>query len=300
VEYQPPDGMRPALMGVLLDERADPLDVTATIVDLAVRRHLRIDELPRKWFFSRQDWRLTKLHPPPDDSLCTWEQTLLDALFDVGITVDIADLKDSFYLDLSKIQHQLYDDVMAHRWFTKHPEKARGLWFAAGLVATGAGAGITLLLAKHTHLAMAGLPFVLAGLLLVLLHRHMPARTARGSAALAQTLGFRRYLATAETLQLRFEEDAGIFARYLPYAVVMGETKRWAKAFEGMGAQPGDQVYWYGGPSGFDATHFSDSISAFSTATSGTVASTPSSSGGSGFSGGSSGGGGGGGGGGSW
>ncbi|HVF19990.1 MAG TPA: DUF2207 domain-containing protein, partial [Mycobacteriales bacterium] len=38
VEYQPPDGMRPALMGVLLDERADPLDVTATIVDLAVRR----------------------------------------------------------------------------------------------------------------------------------------------------------------------------------------------------------------------------------------------------------------------
>ena len=112
--------------------------------------------------------------------------------------------------------------------------------------------------------------------------------------------GIREYLHTAEKHQLQFEEGAGIFARYLPYAVVLGETKRWAKAFEGLGAQAGDQVYWYGGPNGFDATHVSDSISAFSTATSGTVASTPSSSGSSGFSGGSSGGGGGGGGGGSW
>ncbi|MFN2626895.1 MAG: DUF2207 domain-containing protein, partial [Mycobacteriales bacterium] len=49
IEFAPPD-MRPAMMGVLLDESADALDVTATIVDLAVRRHLRIDEKPRKWF----------------------------------------------------------------------------------------------------------------------------------------------------------------------------------------------------------------------------------------------------------
>ena len=300
VEYRPPEDMRPALMGVLLDERADPLDVTATIVDLAVRRYLRIDELPRKWFFSRQDWRLTKLDAPADDSLCRWEQSLLDALFDEGDEVDISDLKDSFYVDLKKIQNQLYDDVMARRWFTRHPDKERGRWFALGALATLAGVGATVLLAKHTHLALVGLPVVAAGLLLLALHRRMPSRTARGSAALAQTLGFRRYLATAESLQLQFEEGAGIFARYLPYAVVMGETKRWAKAFESLGAQPGDQVYWYGGPTGFDATNFSDSISAFSAATSGTVASTPSSSGSSGFSGGSSGGGGGGGGGGSW
>jgi len=300
VEYQPPKDMRPALMGVLIDERADPLDVTATIVDLAVRRHLRIDELPRRWFLSRQDWRLTKLEPAPDDALCTWEEQLLDALFDTGNEVDISDLKNSFYVDLKKIQTSLYADVMSRGWFTRHPDKARGLWFAAGAVATAAGVGITVLLARETHLALAGLPFVLAGLLLLAMHRRMPSRTAKGSAALAQALGFRRYLATAEKLQLQFEEGAGIFARYLPYAVVLGETKRWAKAFESLGAQAGDQVYWYGGPSGFDARHFADSVSAFSSATSGTVASTPSSSGSSGFSGGSSGGGGGGGGGGSW
>ena len=37
VEFRPPDDLRPAQIGVLIDERADPLDVTATIVDLAVR-----------------------------------------------------------------------------------------------------------------------------------------------------------------------------------------------------------------------------------------------------------------------
>src|SRR6185503_13695179 len=35
VEYVPPDGVRPGQIGTLIDEVANPLDVTATIVDLA-------------------------------------------------------------------------------------------------------------------------------------------------------------------------------------------------------------------------------------------------------------------------
>lgn len=48
VAYHPPDGLRPAQVGVLIDQTAGPLDVTATIVDLAVRGYLVIQELPRK------------------------------------------------------------------------------------------------------------------------------------------------------------------------------------------------------------------------------------------------------------
>ena len=53
VEYMPPElerrkrRLRPAEIGTLLDERADTLDVTATIVDLAVRGYLRITEVER-------------------------------------------------------------------------------------------------------------------------------------------------------------------------------------------------------------------------------------------------------------
>ena len=38
VEFAPPDKLRPGQIGLLLDERADTLDITATIIDLA-RQH---------------------------------------------------------------------------------------------------------------------------------------------------------------------------------------------------------------------------------------------------------------------
>ena len=61
VQFQPPDGLRPGQIGTLLDEQANVLDVTATIVDLAVRGHLRIVELERAHWFSSRDWRLERL-----------------------------------------------------------------------------------------------------------------------------------------------------------------------------------------------------------------------------------------------
>jgi len=143
---------------------------------------------------------------------------------------------------------------------------------------------------------------VLAGLALVVVSSRMPARTAKGSAALARVLGFRQYLRTAEAEQLRFEERADIFSRYLPYAVVFGETDRWARAFSSLAADPRSAAAlgWYVGPIGWDFGHFGDSMQSFSNTTTGAIAATAASSGGSGFGGGSSGGGFGGGGGGSW
>src|SRR5262249_13576095 len=47
VEYAPPDDIRPGQMGTLIDEVANPLDVSATVVDLAVRGYLKIEEIPK-------------------------------------------------------------------------------------------------------------------------------------------------------------------------------------------------------------------------------------------------------------
>src|SRR5207249_3874969 len=40
VEFAPPDGIRPGQIGTLIDEHANTVDVSATIVDLAVRGFL--------------------------------------------------------------------------------------------------------------------------------------------------------------------------------------------------------------------------------------------------------------------
>jgi hypothetical protein len=79
VEYGPPEEIRPGQMGTLIDEVANPLDVTATIVDLAVRGYLRIEEIPKKWLLGKPDWRLVKLKAGAD--LIPYERRLFDGLF---------------------------------------------------------------------------------------------------------------------------------------------------------------------------------------------------------------------------
>jgi ribosomal protein L31 len=48
VEYDPPDNLKPAEIGTLVDEYADDRDIVATIIDLAVRGYLKIKPLGNK------------------------------------------------------------------------------------------------------------------------------------------------------------------------------------------------------------------------------------------------------------
>src|SRR5204863_7869576 len=57
VQFAPPDDIRPGQVGTLIDESANPLDATATILDLAVRGHLRIEEIPKEGWVGHPDWR---------------------------------------------------------------------------------------------------------------------------------------------------------------------------------------------------------------------------------------------------
>jgi uncharacterized membrane protein YgcG len=303
VQFQPPEGLRPGQLGTLLDERANVVDVTATIVDLAVRGHLRIVELERAHWFSSRDWRLEKLTGGTGE-LLPFEQELYNGLFLSGDQVLLSSLKKTFAARMAKVQTALYVDVTRAGWFRGRPDKVRGAWQAGGFVLALAGGWLTWLLSRHLHWAPVGVAVPVVGVVLFVLGRKMPARTAAGSAVLAQARGFREYIRTAEAEQLRFEEGRDIFSRYLPYAVVFGETDRWVRVFGPLAAASsvGSSTSWYAGPAGWDMSHFGQSMDGFtSTAASTLAASTPSSSGGSGFGGGgSSGGGGGGGGGGSW
>lgn len=128
----------------------------------------------------------------------------------------------------------------------------------------------------------------------------MPARTAAGSAAYAQVLGFRRYLTAAEVEQIRAEERGGVFSRYLPYAIAFEEADRWVRTFAGAGVVTAATTgAWYLGAGTFHAGGFAASMGSINGAF--LSAGSYSGSGGiGGYSGGAVGGGAGGGGGGSW
>ena len=300
VEYTPPEDLRPAEMGLILDERADTEDVTATIIDLAVRGYLKIKEIPKEGLLGSTDWELTQVERESD--LNDYERKLYDGLFKGGSPVQMSDLKNTFAPRLQTVKDALYSDGMQRKWFSQKPETARAAWTFAGFGVLILGFALSFLSGYFLGRALIGTPVILAGLVLVILSRAMASRTATGSEALRRVLGFRLYISTAETRRQEFNEQENIFAKYLPFAIVFGCVGKWAKAFEGLENDAAQSTSsWYTGSRPFQVVAFSAGLQHFSSSVGSTIASSPSSSGGgSGFSGGSSGGGGGGGGGGSW
>ncbi len=310
VQFTPPPDVRPGQLGTLVDEHADVRDVTATIVDLAVRGYLRIEQVGGPDVRDRdRDWRLVRTDTP-DGDLLDFEHRLLTAIFADRSDVLLSDLRTTFASSLARVQSLLYEDVTARGWFTGNPRSVRGRWVAAGLGIVVLGVALTGLLAARTHWGLVGLPVIGVGLLVAAVSRAAPARTASGTAVLAQTEGFRRYLATAEADQLRFEEGEDLFSRYLPFAVAFGLTERWTRIFTELAARGVALPVpaWYVGTWGYGgfwagASAFERDLTGFTTTMDTAIsAPTPGSSGSSGFSsgGGFSGGGVGGGGGGSW
>ncbi len=297
-EFEPPGKLRPAQLGVLVDETADPRDLIATIVDLAVRGHLTITEHPKEGLFGHADWTLERTAAAADD-LLPYERTLFDGLFAAGGSVLLSSLKGTFSPTLTKAESQLYTDAMARGWFVADPSRLRTAYAGLGCLAVILALGLTFLLGSSFGWGLVGLALVPAGALLIVMNRAMPARTETGAALFAQTLGFKRYMDTAETDRAAFAEKEGLFTAYLPYAVMFGTVDKWIHAFAGLDIAKAASGFYVGsGP--FNAALFASSFGGFSSTLASTVVATPAASGGSGFSGGFSGGGGGGGGGGSW
>lgn len=303
IEYRPPDDLRPGQLGLILDERVDPVDVSASIVDLAVRGYLQIEEeVSKTLWWSRTDWTLRELIQDRQ-GLHNWEVQLLKGLFDGRDEVQVGDLKGTFAEHYAKVETGLYEDARLRKWFAERPDKVRSLWLGLGifflLVSVG-GLGLSL---YFSRMALALVPVVLGALVLLAAHNHLPRRTAKGSALLSRTLGFRQFIEAAEGDRAQYAERENLFIEYLPYAVVFGATEKWAKAFADLGlltAATGVGTWYvshHGG--GFDAQNFSQGMSDFSTTLGTAVVTSPPSSSSDGG-GGDSGGGFGGGGGGSW
>ncbi len=305
VQYEPPQGMTPAEVGTLTDESADMRDITASMVDLAVRGFLKIEEVEDSKLFGlikEKDYVFHRTRAKAGWSgLTNHEQLVLQGIFeDSAETVRLSDLKNEFYKSLPGIKNGIMDRLVEHRLYAKRPDSVRTRWRVAGIVmgALTAFGGA----AVGANLGMTPGPFFLAGvaiaIIILIVGHNMPARTAGGARALEKILGFSEFLERVE--KERFERvvrTPELFEKYLPYAMALGVDKQWAKAFKGIYLEPPG---WYIGSNlhAFNVASFSNSLSSLSSSASSAMSSAPRSSGGSGFSGGSSGGGGGGGGGG--
>ena len=305
VQYEPPDGMTPGEAGTLTDESADMRDITATMVDLAVRGHLKIEEKEESKLFGLvkdKDFIFHRTRPKTEDrQLLRHEQAVLEGIFRQNqLRVELSDLKNEFYKELDTIKAGILDHLVSQGYYGKRPDSVRGKWIALGVVS-----GVITVFGGSAMSARFGLtpvPFFVAGLAITLIiciiGYHMPARTILGARTLEKVLGFSEFLERVEKERFeRLVKTPEMFERFLPYAMAFGIEDKWARAFKDMAME---SPTWYVGSSihAFNATSFSHSLSSMTQHAGTVMSSAPRSSSGSGFGGGGSSGGGGGGGGG--
>jgi uncharacterized membrane protein YgcG len=319
-QWRPPDGLRPGPAGALVDQRADVDDVVATVLDLAVRGHLQIREVPPKFFdrdsiagkllgsvgLDRRDWELVRLGQDAGE-LEPFEKEVLRALFDGQAERRLSDLKHEFYKDLSKIKEKIYDDLVRRRLFPRSPAATRTRWVVMGILVLVAGFGLGFLALGAGYWAV--LPaLVISGILVIAFSFSMPKMSAEGARVRRHVEGLEEYIRRAEKAEIEFKDapqkTPELFSALLPYAIALDVSDIWVRQFEGLLTSP---PAWYvgtwsgtGSSSGWNLAGFSDGLSDFKSSASSTLQSAPGSSGSGSGGGGSVGGGGGGGGGGSW
>jgi uncharacterized membrane protein YgcG len=295
-QYEPPDQLTPSEVGTLTDNSVDMRDITAAIVDLAVRGYLTIEEKTKDSMMglvhnkdyvfhlkkSSGEWSALKLH----------EQELLGGLFSgggqAGETVTLSDLHNEFYKYLPGIKNRVFESLVSHGYYRRRPDSVRSSYIAGGVVV-----GVLVIwggpvVAKG--MGMAPFPFVIAGILtaaiICIFGLFMPARTIVGTRALEGVLGFEDFLAHVESDRFnRMIKTPEMFEKFLPFAMALGVEKNWSKAFQNIYTQPPS---WYQGGYGpsFYPYMFVNNLNTMSSQASGIMTSAPRSSGGSGFGGG--------------
>ncbi len=322
-EYEPPINLRPAEIAVLVDEKSEARDISATIVDLAIKGYLTITDRNKDITVSVPDYQLDRLEKPTDD-LLVYEKLIIDSLFSNGKTVIVSELPKApapglpallselsktkgkdFLAQISNIQKSIYASVTEKKLFLANPDTIRKYYLvSAGTLAIVFG-GLFIILASmfssslgHSMFYWIGFGFSFgAGLIVIVLAfmaMHMPKRTAYGREIYRQAMGYKLFVSGTEKYRQPFFEKENIFMEVLPYAMVFGVTDRLVNAMNEMHIQPSLGTCYIGARV-FNVESFSQGMSAFSSIVSNSIATTRSGSGiGGGFSGGGFGGGGGG------
>ncbi len=295
--YEPPQGISPAEAGTLLDDQIHPRDITSTIIDLAVRGYIKIEETAEKiLIFTQKDYVFHLIKPREQwgADLVPHERVMLENVFAGGADVRLSSLKNRFYTAVPVIREDIMSALKKKGIYLLDPESANGY---------SIGAAIAILIPFAIFQYMGWANFFNSALLLIvciplslviwwLFARVMTAKTAKGARTHVAVLGFQEFMNRVDAERLKIMPPT-TFEKFLPYAMALGVEHHWAQAFAGIVKDP---PQWYVSPVGYGAFNpifFSSSMHSMASDMHQVFVSSPrASSSGSGFGGGGGGGGG--------
>jgi len=297
-QYDVPDSLTPMEAAGIVNEKITGANISAEIIYLATKGYLKINQLETKTLgiFKNTDYELVRLKEGTDLPN-EFDRKLMQSLFDGNDSVKLSDLKNVFYKDAKEIIQDAAKNLLE-----------KGYYKNLGRMKNAGGRAVVIIfLAVWLSVFLAGIfggvvaiGIILSAIIYGIVSHFFPAKTEKGVATKEYLLGLKEYLQIAEKDRINFhnapEKKPEIFEKLLPFAMVFGVEKAWAKEFEGIYLTPPS---WYSGSPGhaFNTIYFADSMSNFNSFAASSMTSSPSSrgSGGGGFSGGGGGGGGGGG-----
>jgi len=290
-QYEPPKGMCPAEAGTLIDDAIHPRDITSTIIDLAVRGYIKIEEKVDTFLlFHHKDYVFTLLKPREQwgSDLTPHERVMLENIFLAGTGTRLSDLKNRFYTVIPIVREDIMSSLKSKGIYTLDPESANGYSIAAAVV-------IAILLVAVQILGWMNLfnsvPLLIASVLVSaviwwLFARQMTAKTVTGARTRVAVLGFQEFMNRVDADRIK-QMPPDTFEKFLPYAMALGVEHHWAQAFDGIIKDPPS---WYVSPNGyvgFTPLFFSSSMHSMASDMHQVFTSAPrASSGGSGFGGG--------------
>jgi hypothetical protein len=324
--WEPPADLSPAEAGTLVDHTPDMHDIISTLVEMAVRGYVVIEERDKEGFLQfgtdyvfhlvrpRSEWGDLRPHQYRFlDGLFKHRESVGEILKDaLGMgddatdgapaesldSVKLSDLKNEFYKEIPDIKDAILDALVRKGHYLRRPDKAMQPWLlGAGFMAFVGFGGFAIVADNAPVVGIvtavaAGISAVILGIFGFV----MPARTEKGARTREAALGFKRFLEKVEEPRYnRMIESPDQFEEFLPFAMAFQCQEQWARAFDDLLTEPPD---WYHGHrhTHFRPTTFASDMGQMASTAGTAMASSPSSSGSGG--GGSAGGGGGGGGGG--
>ena len=253
-QYEPPKGMCPAEAGTLLDDTIHPRDITSTIVDLAVRGYIKIEEKVDTFLlFHHKDYLFHLLKPREQwaSDLTPHERVMLENIFLGGAETRLSSLKNRFYTVIPIVRQDIMIALKSKGIYTLDPESANGYSIVAGVA-------IAILVVAVQVLGWMNLfysiPLVIGSVLVSaliwwLFARQMTAKTAAGARTRIAVLGFQEFMNRVDADRIkRMPPDT--FEKFLPYAMALGVEHHWAQAFDGIIKDP---PTWYVSPNGYVA-----------------------------------------------
>ncbi|MGZ4827267.1 MAG: DUF2207 domain-containing protein [Terriglobales bacterium] len=305
--YEPPKGMTPAEAGTLLDDSLDPRDITSTLVDLAVRGYVKIEQIETPGLlFHGKDYVFHLLKPNTQWSdLAPFERVMLENIFWGGENTNLSSLRNRFYTAIPVIQQDIFAALKRKGMYWLDPQSAAGYSVLGALISAAPFVlgQVTGYMNLFDSVWLAVVAIAIALVIVWLFARQMTCKTLLGARTRVEILGFQEFMNRVDRDRIqRMPPDT--FEKFLPYAMALGVENHWAQAFAGIVTQPPS---WYSGPTGsgmFNPVFFSSNMHTMAQTVHQTFVAAPRASstgsgwggggGGGGFSGGGFGGGGGG------